>query len=453
MNLMTLPQIKAAFKKHKIEKVKLGGADIDGILRGKYISMEKFLSAAESSFGFCDVTFGWDSSDVLYDNVRLTGWHTGYPDLQARIDLSTFRVIPWEANTAFFLVDFYLPDGRPFPASPRYVLERVIERAEKMGYSPRVAVEYEYFFFREDPQSARDKNYRRMIPLSPGMFGYSVLRASVHSDFVHDILNTCQAMDVELEGFHTETGPGVYETAIKYDNALVAADKAALFKTIVKIVAQRHGYLATFMAKWNENLPGCSGHIHQSLLDRRGNKNLFYGAGQKGSMSGLMQNFMAGQLELMREFMVMICPTINSFKRTVPGTWAPTNVTWGMDNRTTSLRAIPAGPKGTRVEYRLAGADGNPYLAVAAALASGLYGVEKKCKLPPPTANAYEAHEAPTLPPNLAEATALFRSSQRARDYFGEEFVEHFAATREWEVRQFRKAVTDWELERYFEII
>ena len=154
---MTLQQIKAAFRKHKIEEVKLGGSDIDGILRGKYISLEKFHSAAESSFGFCDVIFGWDSSDVLYDNVRLTGWHTGYPDLQARIDLSTFRVIPWEPNTAFFLVDFLHPDGRPFPASPRHVLRRVVERAEKMGYSPRVAVEYEYFFFREDPQSARDK--------------------------------------------------------------------------------------------------------------------------------------------------------------------------------------------------------------------------------------------------------------------------------------------------------
>jgi glutamine synthetase len=450
---MTLQQVKAAFRKHGIEKVKLGGSDIDGILRGKYISMHKFLSAAESSFGFCDVIFGWDSADALYDNVRLTGWQTGYPDLQAHIDLSTLRIIPWEPCTAFFLVDFVLPDGHPFPASPRYVLQRVIERGEKLGYTPRVAAEYEYFFFRETPQSAHDKHYRQMVPLSPGMFGYSVLRTSVHSGFAHDILNTCQAMDVELEGFHTETGPGVYETAIKYDHALRAADKAALFKTIVKVVAQRHGYLATFMAKWNESLPGCSGHVHQSLLDRRGARNLFYDAADKNSMSALMRQYMAGQMELMPEFMAMICPTINSYKRTVPGTWAPTNVTWGTDNRTTALRAIPAGPKGTRVEYRLAGADGNPYLSIAAGLASGLYGVEKKRKLPPPTANAYEAHDAPALPRDLEEATRLFRSSRPAREYFGEEFVEHFAATREWEVRQFQKAVTDWELERYFEII
>lgn len=450
---MTLPQVKAAFRKHKIEKVKLGGTDIDGILRGKYISIEKFLSSARSGFSFCDVIFGWDSSDALYDNVRLTGWHTGYPDLLARIDLGSFRILPWEARTAFFFVDFLLPNGQPFPASPRYVLQRVVERAEKLGYSPRVAIEYEYFFFRETPLSAQEKRYQEMVPLTPGMFGYSVHRTSVHSEFVHEIINTCQAMDVEVEGFHTETGPGVYETAIKYDDARRAADKAALFKTIVKVVAQRHGYLATFMAKWNERLPGCSGHVHMSLLNRPGSTNLFYDDRKQDRMSGLMRNFIAGQLQLMPEFTAMICPTVNSYKRLVPGTWAPTNVTWGLDNRTTSLRAIPAGPKGARVEYRLAGADGNPYLSIAAALASGLYGIEKKLPLGAPTANAYEAHDAPSLPRDLSGATAIFRSSALAREYFGEEFVEHFAATREWELRQFRKAVTDWELERYFEII
>jgi len=449
---MTFQGIKVAFRKHKVEKVKLGGFDIDGILRGKCISLDKFMSAAESGLGFCDVIFGWDSSDALYDNVRLTGWHTGYPDLHARIDLSTFRLLPWEAHTAFFLVDFFLPDGRPFPASPRHVLRRIAERAEKMGYATRAAVEYEYFFFRESPQSARDKHHRQMVPLSPGMFGYSVMRASVHSDLAHDILDTCRAMDVELEGFHTETGPGVYETAIRYDEALRSADKAALFKTIVKVVAQRHGYLATFMAKWNANLPGCSGHIHQSLLDRRGSKNLFFAAG-KNPFSDLTRQYMAGQLELMSQFTVMFCPTVNSYKRMVPGTWAPTNVTWGWDNRTTALRAIPAGPKGTRVEHRLPGADANPYLSIAGSLASGLHGIEKRCKLGAATANAYEAKSAPELPRDLAEATSLFRSSARAREYFGDEFVDHYAATREWEARQFRKAVTDWELERYFEII
>jgi glutamine synthetase len=446
---MTLNEIKQIFRRRHVEKIKLGGFDIDGVLRGKYISIEKFFSAVESSLGFCDVVFGWDSSDTLYDNVRLTGWHTGYPDAQARIALDTFRLLPWESGTAFFLVDFFKSDGSALTVSPRQVLRRIIERAESLGFRARASVEYEYFFFKEEPLTARNKHFRDLVPLSPGMFGYSILRSSVHSELAHAILDATQAMDLELEGFHTETGPGVYETAIHYDDALRAADKAALFKTIVKIVAERRGLMATFMAKWNPNLPGCSGHIHQSLSDRGAKRNLFY-AGD--GMSKLMRQFMAGQMALMRDFAVMFCPTINSYKRTVPGTWAPTNVTWGMDNRTTALRAIVAGQKSTRIEHRLPGADSNPYLSIAASLASGLHGIEQRLKLGEPTENAYESAASP-LPRSLEEAVTAFRASPAARGCFGEEFVEHFAATREWEIRQFRKAVTDWELERYFEII
>jgi glutamine synthetase len=244
----------------------------------------------------------------------------------------------------------------------------------------------------------------------------------------------------------------VYETALRYSDALKAADQAALFKTVVKILAQKHGLIATFMAKWNSDLPGCSGHIHQSLADAKGSKNLFYAAGGENEMSDLMRQYMAGQLALMREFAVMLLPTVNSYKRTVPGTWAPTNVTWGIDNRTTALRAIPDGSKATRVEHRLPGADSNPYLALAASLAAGLYGIEKKLVLNAPTVNAY-ASKATPLPRTLEKAGALFLASDVAREWFGGEFVDHFAATRQWEVREFRRAVTDWELARYFEII
>jgi glutamine synthetase len=244
----------------------------------------------------------------------------------------------------------------------------------------------------------------------------------------------------------------VYETAIRYSDALSAADHAALFKTVVKILAQKHALVATFMAKWNSQLPGCSGHIHQSLANAKGSRNLFYAPGAEQEMSDLMRHYMAGQLALMREFAVMFLPTVNSYKRTVPGTWAPTNVTWGVDNRTTALRAIPAGGKATRVEHRLPGADSNPYLALAASLASGLYGIEKKLTLGAPTVNAYQS-KAASLPRTLDKAGALFLASDVAREYFGADFVEHYAATRQWEVREFRRAVTDWELARYFEVI
>ncbi|MDE3180173.1 MAG: glutamine synthetase [Acidobacteriota bacterium] len=454
---MTLQQIKQLFRKNKIGKIKLGGFDADGILRGKYVSAEKFFSAADSGLGFCDVIFGWDSADALFDKPAVTGWGTGFPDAMAKIDLSTFRLLPWEPGTAFFLLDFYRPGGAPLTVSPRHVLRRVIERAEAMGYSPRASVEYEYWFFREDPASARSKHYQGLEPLSPGMFGYSVLRSSVHSALAHEILDSACEMGIEIEGHHTETGPGVYETAIRVDDPLAAADKAALFKMAIKVIAQKRGLMATFMAKWNAKLPGSSGHIHQSLMDARGKTNLFYSRGARTAavgMSPLMECYIAGQLDLMRDFAVMFLPTINSYKRTAPGTmsWAPANVTWGIDNRTTALRAILSGPKTTRVEHRLPGADANPHLSLAASLASGLSGVKRKLKLPSPANNAYAA-DAPPLPRSLREAVAAFRESPAAKDWLGAEFVDFYSMTREWELSQFERAVTDWEIERYFESI
>ncbi len=220
---MDLKTVQTLLAEHSITKIKVGGFDIDGVLRGKYISRDKFDSAAETGLGFCDVIFGWDSSDALYDNVKVTGWHTGYPDALARIDLSTFRVIPWEPGTAFFILDFYDGAGNPLPVSPRQALERVIAQAQSMGFAAQMSAEYEFFLFKEDSHSIRQKHYRDMVPLSPGMFGYSVLRTGVFSELAHTIIDAMRAFDVELEGFHTETGPGVYETAIKYRTCPAAA--------------------------------------------------------------------------------------------------------------------------------------------------------------------------------------------------------------------------------------
>ena len=439
-----MDELRERFERHSIRRVKLGVFDIDGVLRGKYVSLEKFWAAAESGLGFCDVVFGWDIGDVLYDSADFTGWHTGYPDACCQIVLDSFRIIPWEAGTAFFLMDFDVP------ISPRGVFERVLGRAQEMGYTPLLAAEYEFFFFRETPQSLREKSYRGLTPLTPGMFGYSVLRASANSEMVLDLLDNLAAFDVPLEGLHTETGPGVYEAAIAAQPGILAADRAALFKTAVKEIAASRGIIPTFMAKWNADLPGSSGHIHQSLWDCGKQKNLFHADG--AGMAPLMSGYVAGLVANMPEMMALVCPTVNSYKRTVPGAWAPVNATWAVDNRTTAVRAIPGGAKSSRVELRLSGADMNPYLAMAASVASGLDGIERQLELPPPTTNAYQA-DAPKLPRNLAEATQLLRSSSTARRWLGDEFVEHYAVTRDWEVRQFQKAVTDWELARYFESI
>ncbi len=446
---MDLEGIRRRFEDNHIRRVKLGAFDIDATLRGKYISVDKFWSAAESGLGFCDVIFGWDIGDVLYDNVKFTGWHTGYPDAHCRIDLSTFRVVPWEPGTAFFLLDFCEADGRRLEIAPRQVFQRVLDRAAERGYTAHLSAEYEFFIFRETPQSLREKRFGDLTPLTPGMFGYSVLRASANSELVLGILEGLAAFDVPLEGFHTETGPGVYEAAIAAGPGLAAADRAALFKTAVKEIAGRHNLTPTFMAKWNPNLPGSSGHLHQSLSGAGDHDNLFYG---EGGMSDLMRHYIAGLVANLPELMAIYCPTINSYKRTVPGAWAPVNATWGVDNRTTAVRAIPGRRKSTRVELRITGADINPYLAMAASLAAGLDGIERKLELPAPTVNAYSG-EARPLPRTLAEATHLFRESQIAREWLSDPFVDHYACTREWEVRQFERAVTDWELARYFESV
>ena len=454
-------------KQSPAKKVKLAVVDMDGILRGKYVHKDKFLSAAESGFGFCNVVFGWDSADVCYDNSRYTGWHTGYPDAVAKIDLSTYREVPWDNQVPFFLADFEAQAGdgtgggtsTGLGVCPRRLLKRVVERAEKAGIFPLMSLEYEWFNFRETSQSLADKHFVSPQPLSPGMFGYSILRMNQNHPFLNAVFDEMAAFRVPIEGLHSETGPGVFEAAILYDRPIEAADRAVLFKTGVKEIGHRFGIMPTFMAKWNAELPGCSGHVHQSLWDKpsdsAGKTNLFHDQSRPHHMSALFESYVAGQLHCMGELLPFYAPTVNSYKRLTEGAWAPTRANYGIDNRTTALRVIPGSPTSTRLETRVNGSDTNPYLSLAAALGSGLYGIEKKLTLPRPpvTGSGYADPQAPTLPRSLDEATRRLEESSIARDLFGDEFVEHFVASRKWEWRQWNRAVTNWELARYFEII
>ncbi len=452
---MTNKDIIQQIKDHPAGKVKLAVTDIDGILRGKVIHKDKFLTVANSSFGFCDVVFGWDAADKAYDNAQFTGWHTGYPDTEACIDLSTFRKIPWENDLPFFLADFVNQQGHISPVCPRNLLKKIKKEAVEAGYTPLFSQEFEWFNFQETPQELNDKAFRHLKSMTPGMFGYSILRSSMKHAFFNDLFDLMERYGVPLEGLHTETGPGVYEAAILYADILEAADRAVLFKTGTKEIAYRHGLMASFMAKWSMELPGCSGHVHQSLWDDKGEKNLFYDESHENHMSSLMQSYVAGQLHCLPHILPMYAPTINSYKRLVEGAWAPTTLTWGMDNRTTALRVLTGGQKSARLETRVCGSDVNPYLAMAACLASGLYGVKHQLRLEQPqtVGNGYEELRYGTLPRNLHEATQAMKQSSIANEIFGASFVDHFVRTREWEWRQFAQTVTDWELKRYFEII
>ncbi len=451
-DVRTAADARAIVEERGLSHVKVGVFDIDGVMRGKYMGREKFFSALEKGFGFCDVVLGWDSNDQLYDNVAFTGWKTAYPDAAVRILPNTARDIPFEGDMLLFLGEF---TGGAEAICPRAALRRVLGRAASLGYAVEAAAEFEFFVFDETPNSVREKGYRNLKNITPGYFGYSMIRSSVHADFYRDLIELSQRMNFPIEGLHTETGPGVLEAALDHSEALIAADRASLFKTFAKVLAQRRGWMATFMAKWSRDWPGQSGHLHMSLRDKSG-AGIFHDASKPAHMSDRMRWFVGGQQALMPELLSMIACTVNSYTRLIPGFWAPTEATWGVENRTCALRVIPGGPSSQRVEYRIAAADINPYIALAAAIGSGLWGIENKIEPDAPvTGSAYDVKQPPErgLPRTLGEAAARLRASRAARALFGDAFVEHYAATRDWEEREFRKAVTDWELARYFEII
>ncbi|KZT71303.1 glutamine synthetase/guanido kinase [Daedalea quercina L-15889] len=453
---------------------------VDGVLRGKFMSKEKFLSAASSNgFGFCSVVFGWDIHDTVYSKeLLISNRANGYRDLLASIDLSTYRRIPWENNVPFFLVSFLDPDTKqPICADPRGVLKQVVDRAANKGWQCYAGCEFEYFQFKETPNSLNEKRYTDLQPLTSGMHGYSLLRTQLNNDYFHDIFDEALKFDIPVEGHHTETGPGVYETALAYTTAHRMADNAILFKYLTKSIGMKHGIIPSFMAKPWGNLPGCSGHIHVSLRDENG-KSLF--AVSEAEMKTGRANaayedtkflsqegewFLAGILDGLPDVMPALVPTINGYKRLVGGEafWAPNAVTYGYDSRAASVRIISppsVPPAATRMEIRVPGADMNPYFALSAILALGLRGIEKKLKLPGPpvgqlTLEDKRSGKVQMLPQSLETATErMMRPESIAREetVLGDDFVDHFGGTRQHEVRLWNEAVTNWEVERYLEL-
>tara|TARA_R110000868_G_scaffold1211_1_gene9276 strand:- start:46654 stop:48012 length:1359 start_codon:yes stop_codon:yes gene_type:complete len=451
--IMTKEEIIKQIQELEVKNVKFGVTDIDGILRGKVISTEKFIKALNDQIGFCNVIFGWDMNDAVYDNSEVSGWHTGYPDSFATIDPNSYRKIPWENNKPFFLGDFSESEDLK-EICPRSLLKKIKSQALDLGFSPKFSSEFEWFNFDETMHSLKEKDYTNPTPLTPGMFGYSILRASQNSDYFNDLFDLLHGFGIPLEGIHTETGDGVYEAAIAYNEILESADRAALLKTAVKEIASQFDLIASFMAKWNPELPGCSQHIHQSLENKEG-KNLFFDDSKAGNMSALLENYLAGQLHCLPHILPMFAPTVNSYKRYVEGSWAATSVSWAFENRTVALRVINHGENSMRLENRVPGADANPYLAMSGSLASGLYGIKNKLKLelPATKGNEYENKTTKPLPENLHKATTAMKESNIAKELFGEAFVDHFVKTREWEWRQYKPNQKNWELKRYFEII
>ncbi|KAI7197964.1 glutamine synthetase/guanido kinase [Hortaea werneckii] len=465
--------------------VKVGGTDIDGQVRGKLMSKKKFLSIAQSGFGFCSVVFGWDMHDQTYfKELKISNAENGYRDILAEVDLSSFRRIPWEKNVPFFLCSFREPEGQSLSACPRSLLERQCDKLAANGMGALAGAEYEFYTFRapqahHDHASHGDRNssataqflqekpVNDLPSLEQGMFGYSLTRPTHNQDWYYKIFESCANFRCDIEGWHTESGPGVYEAALEYGGIQAMADKAVLFKLAVKNISSKYGITPCFMAKPRQGLPGNSGHVHVSLSDPQTGANLLARDSPDPSpqyedirhLSTTGRHFLAGILDGLADVMPIVAPTVNSYKRLVENFWAPVTVSWGLEHRAASIRVIApptASPKGTRFEVRVAGADANPYLVFAAILALGLRGIEKKLPLPiAPLARGQDVggseDKGARLAKSLKEATERFaRRESVAREVFGDEFVEHFSGTREHEVRLWEEAVTDWEVRRNF---
>jgi glutamine synthetase len=444
-----------------VQTVILGGADTHGIMRGKRVPIERLQHLLQHGMAMCDVfwVIHIDESDLVPRPQDHTGYfpteRNGYPDITAAPDLATLRVVPWHEATALVLCDFLDQDGGPIPISPRTVLRRVIDCSRKMGFEPMCGIELEFYVLRESPGSILTLRPAELEPLDVRPSTYGVTMGSRQEPIARLIRDSAQAYGLPIETCNPETGPGQFEITLQYAPALKAADDAFLFRGAVKELAAQQGLMATFMAKPRSDWAGSSCHVHVSLAGRSA-QNTFFDADAEHGISSVMRNFVAGTLATMPELTAIMAPTINSYRRFTPYSWAGTTATWGLDNRSTGLRAVCESEAATRIEHRQAGGDVNPYLAAAAALAGGLHGVEKGLAAPRLTDGdvyALAPGEVPALPRSLPEATKLLEESQVARDWLGEDFVDHFVEMKKAECEAQMSAVTDWEIARYLEAL
>ncbi|MBU94556.1 MAG: glutamine synthetase [Balneola sp.] len=436
-----------------ISFLKVGFTDLDGVVRAKYIPNSKIQQSIKIGIGFCNVVFGWDMHDECYSKDSVSGWGTGFPDGVLKLDPTTLRKLPWEKEIELYLGDFS-EDPLLNAVCPRSLLKKILAQADEAGFQAKFGAEFEWFMFQKNSEDTSANNHQNLTPLSSGMFGYSMLRTSEFQEFTHRIISDLTAAKLRLEGLHTETGPGVYEAAISYSDALEMADQSSLFKLGIKQIANEFDLMASFMAKWSPLYPGCGGHLHQCLWDEKG-ENMFYSSDNEFGLSTVAQQYLAGQLYCLPFILPMFAPTVNSYRRYLADSWAPTTLSWGVDNRTTAIRVVPEISGGRHLEHRVSGADINPYLAISACLASGLYGIKNKLPLTVEhcNGNAYKQAKLSKLPESLTEAVHQMKHSDLASELFGESFVDHFILSREWELEQSLGEDWDWELQRYFEII
>ncbi|KQX89813.1 MULTISPECIES: glutamine synthetase family protein [Streptomyces] len=440
-------ELRALVRSGEIDTVVLAFPDMQGRLQGKRFAASFFLDEVlEHGTEGCNYLLAVDTDMNTVDGFAMSSWSNGYGDFAMRPDLATLRRIPWHEGTAMVMADLAWEDGSPVAAAPRQILRRQLERLAGHGLTAHVGTELEFIVFKDTYEQAWDRNYRDLTPVNQYNIDYSVLGTGRIEPLLRRIRNEMRGAGLTVESAKGECNPGQHEIVFRYDEALVTCDQHAVYKTGSKEIAAQEGVALTFMAKFNER-EGNSCHIHLSLQDADGRSVM---AGEDGTMSPVMRQFLAGQLAALRDFSLLYAPNINSYKRFQPGSFAPTAVAWGHDNRTCALRVVGHG-RSMRFENRLPGGDVNPYLAVAGLVAAGLHGIERGLELPEACeGNAYTAGY-DQVPTTLRDAAALWEESDVAREAFGDEIVAHYRNMARVELEAFDAAVTDWELRRSFE--
>jgi len=447
--MLTLDQLRELVGNGTVDTVLVAITDMQGRLQGKRCAAEYFLNeVVPHATEACNYLLAVDVEMNTVDGYRMSSWDRGYGDFVLRPDFETLRLLPWHEGTALVLADLEWVDGSgPVGPSPRQILRRQLERLAERDLAAYVGTELEFIVFDDTYEQAWNSGYRNLTPSNQYNVDYSILGTGRLEPLLRDIRNGMTGAGLYVESAKGECNPGQHEIAFRYDAALSTCDNHSIYKTGAKEIAARHGKSLTFMAKYNE-AEGNSCHIHISLRGTDGSA-VLAGDGPNG-FAPLFDRFLAGQLATLREFTFLFAPNINSYKRFVPGSFAPTSVAWGLDNRTCALRVVGHG-ESLRVENRVPGGDVNPYLAVAGLIAAGLHGIDNDLPLEPEfTGNAY-ASDKPQVPANMRHAAELFAESQVAREAFGDEVVDHYLNYARVELAAYDAAVTDWEKVRGFE--
>jgi len=444
---MHLDELRARVDGGEIDTVLLGLTDMQGRLQGKRLTARHFVDeVVEHGAEGCNYLLAVDVEMNTVEGYAMSSWERGYGDFSLRPDLATLRPVPWLPGTALVLCDLEWEDGSPVVASPRQILRRQLDRLAQRGWSTNAATELELLVFRESYESAWHKGYRDLEPANLYNVDYSLLGTARIEPLIRRIRNAMDQAGMAVENSKGECNLGQHEINFRYADALRSADDHVIYKNGAKEIAAQEGMAISFMAKFDQR-EGSSCHIHFSLDDQDTDPPTALFARDRG----LFESFLAGQLACLRELTLFSAPNINSYKRYVAGSFAPTAVAWATDNRTCALRVVGHGP-GRRFENRAGGSDLNPYLALSAMIAAGLHGIESGLELEPAySGNAYLAQDKPRLPSTLREARELFAASPVARAAFGEEVVAHYVNAADVELAAFESAVTDWERVRGFE--